>query len=111
MKENGILQEHTSLLQDLATLEASLAEGGSNPQAGEWLRALELRLGSHMTREEEGGWMQEVLEHAPHQARDVRRLQEEHSRLKTGFSAMPSIVSTNDRGGISMPFLDVSSCE
>ena len=30
--------------------------------------------------------MQEVLEHAPHQARDVRRLQEEHSRLKTGLS-------------------------
>ena len=86
MKENGIAQEHASLLQDLATLEGCLAEGGPDIQADEQLRALELRLRSHMSREEEGGWMQEVLEHAPHLAREVRRLREEHSQLKTGFS-------------------------
>jgi hypothetical protein len=74
---------HRLIQEDLQGLEENLASApsGTPAQLGDRLTALRTHLTEQFRHEEQGGYAEDVLTHAPQQERAVRKLLDEHAGL------------------------------
>jgi hypothetical protein len=83
-------QEHDSLLGQLSHVQEAFHEPtrGSASTLADRLQALKTSLLRHFFFEEQGGYMSQVLEQAPHLYRSAQELLAEHHRLGLELDAL-----------------------
>ena len=81
---------HAALMHEITELEAwAGGEWARPPSRGhERLMALRAKLLAHFAFEEDGGYMTQVLEDAPHLDQIVQQLLEQHRQLADGLDAL-----------------------
>ena len=97
---HSLLEEHETLLDYVARARdvVDTAEAGVDRTQLLWiLEQIDTHLGSHMTLEEQDGYLEAVRERLPHRSEEVERLQGEHATLREGLaSVMRAVESTTD---------------
>ncbi|MFQ5652385.1 MAG: hypothetical protein ACE5IY_20840 [bacterium] len=94
-------KEHECIKRDMRLLEETFAQGEQAEEFAEWrleymwrLRDFRLHLLKHFDLEEEGGFMQEILERAPEVHGKLRQLEMEHEKIVTDLDAILSALKT-----------------
>ncbi len=87
--------DHADIAHDLGELKLALMQETTEEKFSDWrlnlvwqLRDFQNRLLKHFDREEEGGFMTEVVKEAPHLAREVDALKVEHGAVKSELDAI-----------------------
>lgn len=85
---DALAREHRALARAVAGVRKELADDPTSLAVRGELVALLRHLEAHFEYEEEGGYMDAVLELAPHRGDEVAALRAEHDRLREAFAAL-----------------------
>jgi hypothetical protein len=99
------LEEHELVHFHLDQLERALREFDAAAADAESIRNLAVRIDSfrerleeHFASEEEGGWLQGVLDALPQAESDVRRIRNQHARVLEALDGARRVARSGDLG-------------